>query len=153
MSLSKNVGAEAPLARYRVLLVDDDATVLRSMAATLEFEHELAVDVCTSAGRALDLIASGDFHVVCSDYSMPGMTGLELLEHVQGLPRAVGCLLVTGATSFVSRNADGAGDHYVLVKPVDPARLSTMILQLARTAEIKRGGRRVTRPDERKATR
>ena len=127
-----------PPVRYKVLLVDDDTAVLRSLAASLELE--LDVVTCSSAERALVLLGSGDFHVVCSDYSMSGMTGLELLQRVAQLPVAVGSILVTGSSAFIGRQ--GAADHYVLMKPVDPERLSSLLIQLARTAEMKRGVQR-----------
>ncbi len=128
--------------RYKVLLVDDDATVLKSMAAALEFDVD--VSTCSSAERALSLLQGGQFHVVCSDYSMHGMTGTELLEKVARLPDPVGCLLVTGSSSFIGRA--GGGDHYVLMKPVDPERLNALILQLARIAEMKRNSKRQKSP-------
>ncbi|HWZ87524.1 MAG TPA: response regulator [Polyangiaceae bacterium] len=139
-------GADAaPPIRYKVLLVDDDAAVLRSLAAALEFDLDIVT--CNSAERALTLLASGDFHVVCTDYSMESMSGLDLLERVAQLPVPIGCLLVTGSTSFSARHGAGAGDHYVLMKPVAPERVSTLIMQLARTAEMKRGAKRVARSE------
>jgi DNA-binding NtrC family response regulator len=135
-----NGSSSSSAARYKVLVVDDDASVLRSMAAVLELELE--VTPCSSAERALALLKTGDFHVVCSDYSMDGMTGVELLEKVAELPEPVGCLLVTGSSSFIGRHGAGVGDHYVLMKPVDPERLSKLILQLARTAEMKRNAKK-----------
>jgi len=128
-----------PLApRYKVLLVDDDIAVLRSLAAALEFDVD--VETCESGERALGLLKGGSYHVVCSDYSMPGMTGVELLRLVAQLPEPTGCLLVTGSSSFIGRN--GVGDHYVLMKPVEPNRLSSLVQQLAFTAEMKRNARR-----------
>ena len=120
--------------RYKVLLVDDDATVLRSLAAALEFD--LDVEPCSSAERALSLLETGEFHVVCSDYSMPGMNGVELFERVAKLPFPVACLLLTGASAFIERQS--STEHYVLTKPVDPARLSGLLTRLAQTAELKR---------------
>ncbi len=93
-----------PLARYKVLLVDDDAAVLRSTAAALEFDMD--VHTSSSAEGALSMLSSGDFHVVCSDYAMGGMSGLELLRRASQLPEPVGCLLVTGSTSFIGRSND-----------------------------------------------
>jgi DNA-binding NtrC family response regulator len=119
-------------------LVDDDSSVLKSMAAALEFDFD--VTSCNSAARALELLRNGDFHVVCSDYSMPGMTGIELLQQASALPQPMGCLLVTGSSVFIGSKSDA--DYYVLVKPVDPERLGALILQLARTAEVKRGAKR-----------
>jgi hypothetical protein len=42
----------------------------------------------------------------------------------------------------MGRHNARAGEHYVLVKPVDPKRLSSLIVQLARTAVMKRGSKR-----------
>ncbi len=120
--------------RYRVLLVDDDAAVLRGLAAVLEFD--LDVVTCTSAERALTLLRDEEFHAVCSDYTMPGMNGLELFAIVAQLPRPVACLLLTGSAEFIDRG--GSADQYVLMKPVDPARLSSLLIQLSRTVAMKR---------------
>jgi DNA-binding NtrC family response regulator len=132
---------EAPDARYRVLLVDDDAAVLRSLAAVLELD--LDVVSCSSAERALELLQKEDFHVVCSDYAMSGMSGLELFERVAKLPTSVACLLLTGSSSFIGRS--GTVNEYVLTKPVDPARLCGLLVQLAHTAQLKRQAKRPVR--------
>lgn len=140
MHPSQPKGAPSPV-RYKVLLVDDEATVLKSLAAALELELDIATS--SSAEHALTMLKGGDFHVVCTDYAMTGMSGIELLEKVSHLPEPIGCLLVTGSTSYESRNGASASDHYVLMKPVDPQRILALILQLARTAEMKRGAQRV----------
>lgn len=127
--------------RYKVLLVDDDPAVLKGLAAALEFELEFDVETCTSALHAIELLRDGRFHVVCSDYSMPGMSGLELFARVSQLPTAVACLLLTGSMTFMERQ--GTVDQYVLTKPADPARLAGLLIQLARTADMKRS---VARP-------
>ena len=127
-----------PLSRYKVLLVDDDAAVLRGLAAALEFD--LDVVTCVSGERALSLLEEQEFHAVCCDYSMPGMNGLELFDHVAKSKLPVACLLLTGSMSFIDRG--GSADEYVLLKPVDPARLSALLRQLARTVEMKRNAAR-----------
>jgi DNA-binding NtrC family response regulator len=120
--------------RYKVLLVDDDPSVLGSLSAAIEFD--LHVQVCGSAERALQLLQDGEFHVVCSDYAIPGMNGLELFKQVAKLATPVACLLLTPASFFEGRSAPL--DQYVLTKPIAPGRLSSLLLQLARTAEMKR---------------
>ncbi|HEX3850970.1 MAG TPA: response regulator [Polyangiaceae bacterium] len=132
---------EASDARYRVLLVDDDDAVLRSLAAALELEVDVVT--CSSAERALELLQKEDFDVVCSDYSMPGMNGLELFERVAKLKMPVACLLLTGSSSFIGRS--GTVNEYVLTKPVEPARLSGLLVQLAHTAQLKRQVKRPAR--------
>ena len=120
--------------RFKVLLVDEDAAVLRSLVAALEFDFDVVP--CSSALRALSLLESGEFHAVCCDYAMPGMSGVELFERVAQLPFNIACLLLTGASSFLG--GQSSLDHYVLTKPVDPTRLSTLLMRLAQTAQLKR---------------
>jgi hypothetical protein len=64
------------------------------------------------------------------------VTQVELFEQVARLPVPVACLLLTGASSFIRRH--GSVNHYVLTKPVDPSRLSGLLVQIAHTAEMKR---------------
>jgi DNA-binding NtrC family response regulator len=120
--------------KYRVLVVDDDRSALDGIEAVLS--QDVDVTKCLSPGRAIELLQERDFHVVCSDYRMPGIDGAELLRKVSELPQDVGCLLITGASEYVASSS--TGKHYVLLKPFDPERLIRMVLQLARLAEMKR---------------
>lgn len=125
--------------RFRVLVVDDDPSVVESLHAILCDE----VDVMTahSGERAVELLRTSTFHVVCSDYLMPGMDGAELLRQASLLNQSVGCLMITGADEYFQ--AKMGTRHYVLLKPVDPERLLTMILHLGRMVEMKRSVERL----------
>ncbi|AGP41976.1 two-component response regulator [Sorangium cellulosum] len=120
--------------RLRVLVVDDEQRMLDSIAAILA--DDVDVTTCVSAQRALELLHTGQFHVVCSDYKMPGMNGEELLKRVAALPLYTSCLLITGAEEFI-RSSEG-GRHYVILKPFDPARTTRIVLELARLASTRR---------------
>lgn len=125
--------------RFRVLVVDDDPSVVESLHAILCDE----VDVMTahSGERAVELLQTTTFHVVCSDYLMPGMDGAELLRQASLLCQSVGCLMITGADEYF--RAKMGTRHYVLLKPVDPERLVTMVLHLGRMIEMKRSVERL----------
>lgn len=120
--------------RLRVLVVDDEQRMLDSIAAILS--DDVDVTTCRSAHRALELLQTGQFHVVCSDYKMPGMNGEELLKRVTGLPRYTSCLLITGAEEYI-RSSEG-GRHYVILKPFEPTRITRIVLVLARLASARR---------------
>lgn len=120
--------------RLRVLVVDDEQRMLDSIAAILS--DDVDVTTCMSAHRALDLLQTGQFHVVCSDYKMPGMNGEELLKRVTSLPLYTSCLLITGAEEYI-RSSEG-GRHYVILKPFEPARITRFVLELARLASTRR---------------
>lgn len=120
--------------KYCVLVVDDDERALRSISAVLS--GDVDVVECTSAEQALVLLEAREFHLVCSDVVMPGMKGDELLRRVANMPVYTSCLLITGAEEYT--RSKEAVYHHVLLKPFNPARLTALVLQLARLTEMKR---------------
>src|SRR6266536_207089 len=120
--------------KYSVLVVDDDISFLTTVERVLSDDVE--VTTATSAHEALDLAREHRYHVVLSDWAMPGMDGRTLLRRISQMPYPVSCLLLTGSDRF-NRSKDD--DHqYVLRKPFDPERLLTLVLQLARVAQMRR---------------
>ncbi len=126
--------------RCRVLVVDDEPKFLESVEAILA--TDLDVVTCTSAEQALKLLASTRFHLVCADYNMPGMNGLELLERVGQLPQTTSGLLITGSDDY--GRVQGQSRYHVILKPFDPERLLSLALQLARLTEMRRSVQSLT---------
>ena len=120
--------------RYSVLVVDDDANVRASVTSLLS--DEVDVVAAASAERALELLVDRRFHVVISDFAMPGMDGNALLARIVKMPEYVSCLLITGSDHY--KPLVGEARHYVLFKPFDPERLISMVRELGRVAEMKR---------------
>jgi two-component system response regulator HupR/HoxA len=125
---------------FRVLLVDDDIRLLESMAAVLA--EQFAVRCSTSALHALTLIDSGAFHVVCADWQMPGMDGVEFFRELCVMKLAITpCfMLVTAHASelldrvpFENRKMLG-----MLRKPFSPEQLIDRVRQFAGVAQLKR---------------
>jgi CheY-like chemotaxis protein len=138
------LGGGAPIScrdgRYQVLVVDDEPAVVESIAAVLC--DDVDVTTALSGVRALALIERTSFHVVCSDYLMPDMDGAALLNRAAALPAPIGCLMITGAEEYFRKKSEIR--HYVLLKPVDPRRLLSMVLHLARLTEMKRSVERLS---------
>ena len=95
MGLARHLGVAATLAGCRVLVVDDDVQLCRLLAAGLA-EHGIDVGWRTSAGEALEHLASADVDVVLTDIEMDGMSGLELCERLAADGREVRVLIMTG---------------------------------------------------------
>ena len=111
----------APLAG-RVLLVDDEASVLRFMHELLQ-GWGLEVHSTRHPHEALAWFERSprDYHLVLTDHTMPGMTGLDLARQVG---RAVPVLLYSGYTDAVDEEAArAAGVVHLLHKPVEPLEL------------------------------
>jgi two-component system response regulator YesN len=84
--------AAAPL--LRVLLVDDDYLLTRSLRRVLmALRPDLTIHVASSANEALDVLATSAFDAIITDLSMPGLSGLDWLERLQHdypeLPRLI----------------------------------------------------------------
>ncbi|MGR3907449.1 ATP-binding protein [Burkholderia sp. SR8] len=118
----------------RVLLVDDDATSLASLAAALE---TLGAQVSTArSGRdALGAIAQQHPSVVLSDLAMPDGDGFWLVDHIRHLPDAGGHLPVIAVTAHASSTDRGramaAGFDAYLCKPVDMPTLAGVIADVS----------------------
>jgi response regulator RpfG family c-di-GMP phosphodiesterase len=125
--------------KYGVLVVDDEPTMLLTMESLLS--DDVVLVTCDTAERGLELLQTTTFHVVVSDYVLPGLNGNQLFEKVRELPEYTSCLLITGSDDY-QQPRDGER-HYVLLKPFDPERLVTLVMQLGRVAEMKRAVKRL----------
>ncbi len=75
--------ASAPSARSRVLIVDDEQSIIASLKRLLRRE-DYDLHTANSGVEALAVMdAHGPFDLVMSDFRMPGMTGAELLRKVR----------------------------------------------------------------------
>jgi CheY-like chemotaxis protein len=126
--------------RSRILVVDNDPKVLDSIEAILS--QDVDVLTCMTGEQALKLLESNRFHLVCADYKLSGMNGLDLLDRVSQLPNKTGSLLITGCSEYTP--IQGQSRHYVIFKPFDPARLLALVLQLARLSDMKRSVQSLT---------
>jgi len=80
----------------RVLLVDDDPDALRVTRAMLR-KSGFDVTVATGGDEALALMdADAPFDIVVTDYAMPGLNGLGLIELAQEREPGLPGLVVTG---------------------------------------------------------
>ena len=116
----------------RVLVVDDDPGVLRSLELLLSDDCE--VTVCDSPRDALEVAVKQPFDVVITDYRMPHMTGAEFAHALKTrLSPAPYTLLLTGTPNEVKPHMEGADSLVmVLAKPFEPSRLLKLVLQVGR---------------------
>jgi CheY-like chemotaxis protein len=107
-----------------VLLVDDEADVRATIAATLR-EHEYEVLEASDGSAAIDWLMSGaSIDLVICDVAMPGgVTGVEVAREARRLRPAVKVLLISGDPSAVIETATGAPEFARLSKPFRQADL------------------------------
>lgn len=125
----------------RVLVVDDERIVARVLARVLESAGH-HVESCFDGREALSVLAAGEFDVVLSDISMPGLDGIELLRAVRSTDLDLPVVLITGAPSMHSAiHAVEFGALRYLQKPVESAVLCQTVeraVSLHRVAVLRR---------------
>ncbi len=118
-----------------VLVVDNDADA-RSLIATILEGRGAEVRAVESAAAALAAIAARRPDVLLSDIAMPGEDGYALIRQIrQNEPPAVPPLPAAALTAYASigdrAQALHAGFQTHLAKPIEPARLTTIVAALS----------------------
>ncbi|AMN47975.1 hypothetical protein ACG33_12880 [Steroidobacter denitrificans] len=134
-----------PESRWRVLLVDDEATQRLIMARLLRragYEVEMAAD----GRQALAMLESGDFQLMITDWEMPEMDGVALCSALRSLRRQpyIYTVLLTARDSIenvVTGLSSGADDY--LTKPVVEAELMARLNTGKRIVTLERSLRLV----------
>jgi PAS domain S-box-containing protein len=106
--------------RKRILVVDDEATILQVITQAMEFKG-YAVRPATEAQEALRLFREeGDFDVVITDLVLPGISGIELLDEFKKLDPTCEVLVLTGfGSSDKAVEALRRGAYDYLKKPTN----------------------------------
>ncbi|MCT7959907.1 PAS domain S-box protein [Laspinema sp. D1] len=126
---------EVPLAGLRVLVVEDEPDTLEFLIATLEMAGAIVRGV-SSATQALAAIKSEKPDVLVSDIGMPELDGYSLIQQVRSQESDSERVLPALALTAYARDSDraralNAGFHQHISKPIQPARLITVVKNLA----------------------
>lgn len=118
--------------KARILVVDDDEFVLKSMALALS-EEGYEVTPCLSGEEALELVKKTTFDLALVDIRMPDLDGFEVLKGMRKAAPDTAVMMITGYASIesaVEAMSQGACDY--LVKPCSSEELK---LRVARGLE------------------
>lgn len=118
-----------------VILIDDDADLLKATAQTVELAGYSVVRY-SRATDALSKIDSSFPGVIVSDIRMPGMDGIQLFEHVRRLDAELPVILMTGHGDIpMAVDAIQNGAYDFIAKPFATAHL---VQSIHRAIEMRR---------------
>jgi PAS domain S-box-containing protein len=121
---AKRVPRSRPL---RILAVDDDPIVLLNTATTLtDMGHEVLQ--ADSGPAALDVLAREEIDLLLTDYTMPKMTGAELIDKARETRPDLKVIIASGFASVPEGKVIGVPR---LAKPFSDADLAGMIAGVA----------------------
>ncbi len=120
----------------RILLVDDEAILLRMFEAALQVDdHE--VTTASDGNRALALLSAGAFDLVVTDLMLPDMEGLGIITEIRGKKPDLPIIAMSGG------GGDSSGDYLemaaqlgakrTLLKPFSARQLLGAVSEVLRT--------------------
>jgi DNA-binding NtrC family response regulator len=121
--------------KAEILIVDDDATTLATLARTFRLAgHEATV--CDNAARALEIAMSRPFDLILSDVVMPRRDGLALLEDLKTNGVAAPVVMISGQAHIeMAVKATRLGALDFLEKPLSTEKL---LLTVENAMKLKR---------------
>lgn len=117
----------------KILVVDDSKTIRMSMSEILG-RLGYDIEVAASGEEAVQIVDGGlAAKLVITDYNMPGMNGIELIQELRKKPKyRFGPILVltTETQNDLRQLAKKAGATGWLVKPVNAGQLVEVVKQV-----------------------
>lgn len=119
----------------RILLVEDDPSLARGLAASLKAAG-YAVDHAGDGETALMLASDEPFALITLDLGLPDLSGLEVLRRLRRDGLKTPILILTARDALEDRVAglDLGADDYLL-KPFEPSELAARIRALLRRSQ------------------
>ena len=127
----------------KLLLVDDDANTLASLARAFRLAGHEAV-VCDNADRALDLAKTHRFDMILSDVVMPGKDGLTLLAELRTAGIQTPVVMVSGQANIeMAVRATRLGAIDFLEKPLSTEKLLMTVENTVKLSRLEDENRRL----------
>lgn len=133
------------------LLIVDDEKKIRKGLLSLPWDSIGIGEVyeTENGARALELLGEHRIDVVISDIKMPGLSGLELAEHIKKNKLDIAVILLTGFSDF--NYAQQAIHNQVvdyLLKPLRPGEILNVVAEAMKRLEQSRYQKKVVRQYE-----
>lgn len=103
MGCSMHINSESQLEtdnimenKVRILVVDDDHSMLDMIGSALSSREKFDVTLVPDSEMALQYLSTDTFDAVISDINLPGMDGLDLLSRINIIDSKLPVILITG---------------------------------------------------------
>lgn len=120
----------SPVLHPNILLVDDNhdgLLVRRCLLEELGYEVQIAIN----GEEGLKLFEGGGFDVVVTDYRMPQMNGVELIERIRKMNANARIILLSGFVEPLGLTEQNTGADVVIAKSSnEPAHLLRSVKRL-----------------------
>ncbi|WP_320173378.1 sigma-54 dependent transcriptional regulator [Maridesulfovibrio sp.] len=115
------------ISHANILIVEDEAIARDNLTHVMTEAGHMVVAV-SSGTEALQKIGKQEFELVLTDLMLPGMNGIELLEHIKEIQPSTQVIVITGhATVDTAVIAMQKGAHSYIAKPLNLDELRAQV--------------------------
>ena len=127
-----------PTGNERILLVDDDESVVNVIKQLLEgLGYQVTSKNCSRETLELFSAQPNAFDLIITDQTMPEMTGEQLAKELINLKPGVLIILCTGYSSVIDdKKAKAIGIREFIMKPVDKKELAITVRRVLDTQRL-----------------
>jgi len=121
------------LSNLRILVVDDSPTMRRILVNTVKKAGYDNVEEAVDGKDALAKLLGGDYELLMTDWNMPNMSGLELVQAVRSEAKLKDIPILMVTTRNMKEdivNAIKSGVNGYIVKPFDAKTLNAKIQEI-----------------------
>ena len=127
--------------RARLLVVDDESEIRSVLCEVLGHDFECAA--ASSAEEALEALRPDAFHLIISDITMSGMSGLEMIPHVFDISPESVVVMISGMQTIESAiEALRVGAFDYIMKPFDLRQVEAAVKRALEHYELRAAKRR-----------
>src|SRR5437868_9178396 len=129
--MSRRSRLATPHNSLRILFADDETSLREFMRSELpRLGHE--VTVCADGKAALKALEKANFDAAILDLRMPGMTGIEVLEHLKQVSPDTEAIVMTGHASMETAiDAMRLGAFDYITKPCKLVEIEAILQKVA----------------------
>jgi CheY-like chemotaxis protein len=118
-----------------ILWADDEIDLLKPHIMFLE-EKGYEVETANNGDDAIDMVKDKPYDLIFLDENMPGLTGLETLEHIKTIYPSIPVIMITKSEEeSIMEEAIGGKISDYLIKPVNPNQI---LLSIKKNLDTKR---------------
>jgi signal transduction histidine kinase/FixJ family two-component response regulator len=127
----------------RILVVDDERDIREGSERILK-RIGFTVHIADRGDVALEVVKEVHPAIVLLDLKMPGMDGMEVLEHIRQMDEAILVIVITGyATVETAITAMKQGAYDFIPKPFEPDQLRIVVNRAAEKIRLTRDARKL----------
>ena len=124
--------SQTSVSPIRIMIVDDHPNTARMLARVLsKFDEDVDILTASSGEDAIERIGDEGLDILITDYMMPGMNGLELIEKLSTNQKPTHTILITAYdTPALASSAQNMKVTDYLVKPVQPEKIHSLVSEI-----------------------